>query len=73
MDNTGGLGSSVMNLIDFKVLFLIMNLPILMVANRRLKDSTKGTPYLYKKYFISMIGAYLFNVWVIVFEWITDV
>ena len=59
MDNTGGLGSSVMNLIDFKVLFLIMNLPILMVANRRLKDSTKGTPYLYKKYFISMIGAYL--------------
>ena len=57
MDNTGGLGSSVMNLIDFKVLFLIMNLPILMVANRRLKDSTKGTPY--KKYFISMIGAYL--------------
>ena len=59
MDNTGGLGSSVMNLIDFKVLFLVMNLPILMVANRRLKDSTKGTPYLYKKYFISMIGAYL--------------
>lgn len=59
MDNTGGLGSSVMNLIDFKVLFLIMNLPILMIANRRLKDSTKGTPYLYKKYFISMIGAYL--------------
>ena len=59
MDNTGGLGSSVMNLIDFKVVFLIMNLPILMVANRRLKDSTKGTPYLYKKYFISMIGAYL--------------
>ncbi len=59
MDNTGGLGSSVMNLIDFKVLFLIMNLPILMVANRRLKDSTKGTPHFYKKYFISMIGAYL--------------
>ena len=59
MDNTGGLGSSVMNLIDFKVLFLVMNLPILMVANRRLKDSTKGTPHFYKKYFISMIGAYL--------------
>ena len=59
MDNTGGLGSSVMNLIDFKVLFLVMNLPILMIANRRIKDSTKGTPYLYKKYFISMIGAYL--------------
>ena len=52
MDNTGGLGSSVMNLIDFKVLFLIMNLPILMVANRRLKDSTKGTPHFYKKYFM---------------------
>lgn len=59
MDNTGGLGSSVMNLIDFKVLFLIMNLPILMVANRRIKDSTKVTPHFYKKYFISMIGAYL--------------
>ncbi len=59
MDNTGGLGSSVMNLIDFKVLFLVMNLPILMIANRRLKDSTKGTPHFYKKYFISMIGAYL--------------
>ena len=59
MDNTGGLGSSVMNLIDFKVLFLVMNLPILMVANRRIKDSTKGTPHFYKKYFISMIGAYL--------------
>lgn len=59
MDNTGGLGSSVMNLIDFKVLFLVMNLPILMVANRRLKDSTKVTPHFYKKYFISMIGAYL--------------
>ena len=59
MDNTGGLGSSVMNLIDFKVLFLVMNLPILMIANRRIKDSTKGTPHFYKKYFISMIGAYL--------------
>ena len=59
MDNTGGLGSSVMNLIDFKVLFLVMNLPILMVANRRIKDSTKVTPHFYKKYFISMIGAYL--------------
>ena len=59
MDNTGGLGSSVMNLIDFKVLFLVMNLPILMVANRRIKDSTKVTPRFYKKYFISMIGAYL--------------
>lgn len=59
MDNTGGLGSSVMNLMDFKVLFLVMNLPILMVANRRIKDSTKGTPHFYKKYFISMIGAYL--------------
>lgn len=59
MDNTGGLGSSVMNLIDFKVLFLVMNLPILMIANRRIKDSTKVTPHFYKKYFISMIGAYL--------------
>lgn len=59
MDNTGGLGSSVMNLIDFKVLFLVMNLPILMVANRRIKDSTKVTPHFYKKYFISMIGVYL--------------
>lgn len=59
MDNTGGLGSSVMNLMDFKVLFLVMNLPILMVANRRIKDSTKVTPHFYKKYFISMIGAYL--------------
>lgn len=59
MDNTGGLGSSVMNLIDFKVLFLVMNLPILMVANRRIKDSTKVTPHFYKKYFISMSGAYL--------------
>lgn len=59
MDNTGGLGSSVMNLIDFKVLFLVMNLPIFMVANRRIKDSTKVTPHFYKKYFISMIGAYL--------------
>lgn len=59
MDNTGGLGSSVLNLIDFKVLFLVMNLPILMVANRRIKDSTKVTPHFYKKYFISMIGAYL--------------
>ena len=59
MDNTGGLGSSVMNLIDFKVLFLVMNLPILMVANRRIKDSTKVTPHFYKTYFISMIGAYL--------------
>lgn len=59
MDNTGGLGSSVMNLMDFKVLFLVMNLPILMIANRRIKDSTKVTPHFYKKYFISMIGAYL--------------
>ena len=29
-DNTGGLGSSVRNLIDFKVLFLTINLPILL-------------------------------------------
>lgn len=59
MDNTGGLGSSVMNLIDVKVLFLMINLPILIIANRRIKDSNVGESHFYKKYLASMIGAYI--------------
>ncbi len=57
-DNTGGLGSSVMNLIDFKVLFLIINIPILIIVNKNLKESSSKESQFYKKYVIAVLGAY---------------
>lgn len=48
-----------MNLVDVKVLFLMINLIILIVANRQLKDSKVAESHFYKKYLISVIGAYL--------------
>ena len=58
-DNTGGLGSSVVNLFDLKVLFLIINLPILLIAKHRLKDESVCKTSFFKKYVITMIGAYV--------------
>ena len=58
-DNTGGLGSSVVNLFDLKVLFLIINLPILLIAKHRLKDESVCKISFFKKYVITMIGAYV--------------
>lgn len=58
-DNTGGLGSSVRNLIDFKVLFLTINLPILFIANHRIKEHSFHKTYFLKPYLIAMAGAYV--------------
>ena len=58
-DNTGGLGSSVINLLDFKVLFLTINLPILFIANHRIKEQSTHKSYFLKKYLMAMLGAYV--------------
>lgn len=58
IDNTGGLESSIMNLVDFKVLFLIVNIPILIIAKKNLKESSRKESRFYKKYVMAVLGAY---------------